>query len=388
MSEKHNKIGKWLWRVGKTAILVVVIALVIYWMNFSPVAVTSHRVERGPIVAEVMGTGTLEARVAVTVSPKISGRILEVPVDQGDRVTAGDTLVRLDDSELKQQVAIARAQLDTAKSAINRLEADKTRADAIADQARRDNRQTQNLFAAKAATQNEAERAAEALSIAEAGVSRDTAALAEGKSGLVAAEMNLEYHQARLAETMIVAPVDGLIVRRLREAGDIVVPGTAIFTLIRTDELWITAWVDETRMSDLRVGQSARVVFRSEPERSYPGTVARLGREADRETREFIVDVRVLEMPGNWAVGQRAEVYIESARKESALLLPNEFLEMRAGRQGTLVEVDGRAQWRALTLGLRGSEVVEVLDGLTADDVVIKPVTAASLRDGRRVGIQ
>lgn len=80
------------------------------------------------------------------------------------------------------------------------------------------------------------------------------------------------------------APFDGLIVARQREAGDVVVPGSSILTLISTDLLWIRAWVDETEMSRLAESQSARVVFRSEPERAYPGRVLRLGREADRES--------------------------------------------------------------------------------------------------------
>lgn len=388
MNEKRNRAGRWVWRLWKPALLILAVGVVFYWVKLSPVVVTSHRIERGPIVYEVMGTGTLEARVAGTMSPKISGRVLEVLVDQGDRVTAGDVLVRLDDSELKQQVAIAHAQLDTAKSAIDRLNADKTRSDAVADQAGRDNRQTQKLFTGNAATRDEADRAAETLAIAEAGVSRSAAALAEGQSELIAAEKNLEYHQARLADTRITAPFDGLIVRRHREVGDIVVPGSTVLSLISTDELWISAWVDETQMSGLRVDQPARVLFRSDIEHPYPGKVARLGRETDRETREFIVDVRVLDLPENWAVGQRAEVYIESARKDSVTLLPAGLVLMQDGRQGVFVDVRGKAQWRPVTLGLRNAESVEVAEGLEVGDVVVEPVKATPLRDGRRISVQ
>jgi HlyD family secretion protein len=386
MDEKRNKAGRWAGRVVKPAVFVVVVVAVVYWVKFSPVAVTGHRVGRGPIVSEVMGTGTLEARVAVTVSPKISGRVIEVLVDQGDRVTSGEVMVRLEDTDLKQQVAIAQAQLETAGSAIDRLKADKDRAEAVAAQARRDNRQTQALFAGDAATRDEADRAAETLSIAEAELARSVAALAEGRSALAAAENTLKYQLARLDDATIVAPFDGLIVRRHREAGDIVVPGSAILSLISTDELWIDAWVDETQMSALRVGQPARVVFRSEPKHPYPGEVARLGREADRETREFIVNVRTLDLPENWAVGQRAEVYIRSAGKDSATLVPPELLELRGDQQGVFIDVDGRARWRPVTPGLRNARFVEAVDGVEVGDIVVRPVKAAAvLRDGQRV---
>jgi len=75
-------------------------------------------------------------------------------------------------------------------------------------------------------------------------------------------------------------------------------------------------------------------VFRSEPDKSYAGEVARLGRESDRETREFLVDVRVRELRQNWAVGQRAEVYIETGRQADVVLLPARLVVWRDGTAG------------------------------------------------------
>ena len=82
-------------------------------------------------------------------------------------------------------------------------------------------------------------------------------------------------------------------------------------------------------------------LFRSEPDHAYRGEVARLGRQADRETREFTVDVRVLELPKNWAVGQRAEVYIETARKTDVTVLPAEYILWRDEKPGVLVRQRG-----------------------------------------------
>ena len=257
-------------------------------------------------------------------------------VDQGSRVSAGDLLVRLDDEELTQQVAIAQANVDAASAAIVRLTTDKNRAAAVYDQAKKSYDRVESLMKQKAVSRDEADKAVEALAVAESGVSRAEAAIAEGQKELVAAEKTLEYHRARLLDTKINAPFDGLIVKRSREPGDVVVPGSSILTLISTDELWISAWIDETEMARLKTDQSARVVFRSEPDKTYPGTVVRLGREADRETREFIVDVRVLELPTNWAVGQRAEAYIQTAKKDDVLLLPASLIVKQRSHRGRL----------------------------------------------------
>ena len=87
-------------------------------------------------------------------------------------------------------------------------------------------------------------------------------------------------------------PFDGLITRRDRDLGDIVVPGACIFQLISTEDIWVSAWVDESFRAVLQPGQKARIVFRSEPGKDYAGSVIRISREVDRETREFLVDVR------------------------------------------------------------------------------------------------
>lgn len=200
------------------------------------------------------------------------------------------------------------------------------------------------------------------------------AAIVEARQQLVVAQKTLSYHRARLADDEGTAPFDGLIVNRHCDPGDVAVPGSAVLTLIATDELWISAWVDETEMDRLRVGQPARVVFRSQPDESWPGEVVRLGREADRETREFIVDVRVRDLPPNWAVGQRAEVYIETDRRDGVVMLPAERLLLRDGQPGVFVRNGERAEWRAVTIGLRSAEAVEITAGLQTDDEVIVPV--------------
>jgi HlyD family secretion protein len=359
---------------------------VIFWLKFSSIPVSSHLVERGTIVAEVMGTGTLEARVGAAVSPKIAGRIGEVLADQGDRVSAGDLLVQLDDEELQQQVAIAQANVEAAHAGVLRLSADKDRSAAAFTQAEKSNDRVQTLFRQKATSQDDLDKATEALAVAVTSVDRAEAAITEGQKQLVAAEKTLEYHRARLADCRIVAPFDGIIVKRNREPGDVVVPGSLILRLISTNQVWINAWVDETEIDRLAPNQPARIVFRSEPTRHYDGKVFRMGKETDRETREFVVDVDVLTLPENWAVGQRADAFIEVARKDDAVLVPAEWIANRSGQAGVFVLIANTANWKPLTIGLRNRDMVEALDGVQPGDLLIQPLDAKTvLTDGRKV---
>jgi len=392
-----HKVQSGLWFTAKLIVGLAIVATIVYWAKFAPVEVTTVSVQQSKVVAEVMGTGTLEARITTSISPKISGRIVKVEVDQGDRVAAGDLLVRLDDEELAQQTEIARANLAARRAAIQRLNSDRQRTVAIQTQASKEFERLSRLAPTKAVSVSALDKAREALAIAQAGLAHSEAAMAEAQEELVAAAKTLEYQQTLLANTRVIAPFDGLIVARIREPGDVVVPGSSILTLISTEELWINAWVDETEMSRLADGQPARVLYRSESERCFRGRVARLGRQADRETREFVVDVSVLELPDNWAVGQRADVFIEVARRDSTLIIPpkaivwrNENIETSATRvAGVFVDDGGHASWRPVKIGLRSRKSVEILDGLSrSDSVIVLTGKQKSLADGARITIQ
>jgi multidrug efflux pump subunit AcrA (membrane-fusion protein) len=119
--------------IALVLLLVLGAALLLYRYAFAAVSVRSHEVARGELIEEVMGTGTLEARTKVTVSTKISGRISEVLVDQGDKVTTGQVLVRLDDSDLEHQVEVEEANVAARKATVDRLIADKAYARAVLD---------------------------------------------------------------------------------------------------------------------------------------------------------------------------------------------------------------------------------------------------------------
>jgi HlyD family secretion protein len=368
-------------------VVAAVVAFAVYRLKFSPVPVTAYSICMGEVRGEVMGTGTLEARVKTTISPRIQERLAEVLVDQGDNVRSGQLIARLDDAETKQQVAIAEATLAAARATVERVKSDEARAQAVLKQTQLDYRRSTELLANKIAAQADFDRATESLHVAEADLKRSQTAIVEAESQVLTAEKNLLYQKEHLGFTEMRSPYDGLVTRRDRDAGGVVVPGASVLQVVATNEIWVSAWVDETAMAGLRVGQPAGVVFRSEPAKRYAGEVARLGREADRETREFVVDVRVKELPENWTIGQRAEVFIETARKSGVVAMPSAFVRWRENKAGVFINDRGRARWRGVTLGLRGMQMVEVAQGLSVGEEIIRPVEGQKegLNDGQRV---
>jgi HlyD family secretion protein len=376
-------LSKW----GKWILIAILVMAGFYWLRIRPIPVKGYQVAQGEIVAEVMGTGTLEAKVQTIVSTKIPGRILEMRVDQGDQVRSGQILLRLDDSEFRQQVEIARSALDAAKATVERMQADAVRSQAILEQSRIEYRRRESLFASKSIAANEIDKRKEELKVAEADLEKTKAAVVESRKNLVVAQNTVDYQLARLGDTLIAAPFDGLIIRRDRDPGDVVVPGTSIFLLISTQSLWVRTWVDETEMQRVTEGQSARVVFRAEPETSYIGKVVRLGRETDRETREFLVDVEIERLPRNWSVGQRADVFIETAHKVGVTIVPSQLILRNQGEIGVIANREGRAVWQPVKTGLRGHAQVEIVAGLSPGDIVVYNQGPDLVPEGRRLEI-
>ena len=347
------------WKLAIAAVLIVAVLAFALLKVLGPVPVVAVHPQRGPLVAEVFGTGTLEAKVVVSFSAKMIDKVVEVLVDQGDTVSDGQVLARLEATDYEHSVQVAEAGVGQAQA-----ELAKARLDIV--------RKRQLLQTA---------------SIPQAEFDTYEAAYRVGEAKLKNAEAQLGFARARLADTVIYSPVAGLVMTRNLEVGDTVVPGTPIFRIADTRLLWITAMVDERVAGNLRVGQPARVTFRANPGQSFPGRLARLAEEADRVTEEREADVTVEQLPPDRFIGAKADVYIETARKADALQVPKSALVPRGDQPGVLVISGGHARWQPVQLGLAGRDAVELVSGVDAGQLVITNPFAGKqpIADGQRV---
>jgi HlyD family secretion protein len=168
--------------------VVLVVAFGFYWFKIRATSVVAHVIATEEVFGEVMGTGTLEARVKTTISPRILERLAEVLVDQGDQVQSGQLLARLDDAETKQQFAIAEAGLAAAGATVERVRADEARALAVLQQAQLNHRRIVDLIATKSVAQSDFDKALESLRVAEADLKRSQAVIVEAQSQVLTAE--------------------------------------------------------------------------------------------------------------------------------------------------------------------------------------------------------
>jgi HlyD family secretion protein len=377
---------KRLLKVGWKIALVLLIALfIVYRLRFSPIPVETFVVKTGTISAEAMGTGTLEARIRASISPKISGRIAQVLVDQGDKVIKGQPLVLLEDDDLRQQVEMAKAELAVAHASVEKTISGIKSAEATENQSKVSYARISQLAPSGAVSIDTLEKSQQQLQVAQAELNRAQSAKIEAEKLVIKTEASLQFAQAQLSYAEVCAPFDGLIVKRNRDPGDVVVPGSMILDMISLEQLWISAWVDETKLGSLKEGQPAKIVFRSAPGAELPGKIARISPQADSETREVLVDVAIDNLPETWAVGQRAEVYIETKRKENTLVIPQRVI-VRRQQPGVYVIENGKTSWRRIGTGIEGKETIEVTEGLKTGQVVLIP-GAKLPKDGRAVKV-
>jgi RND family efflux transporter MFP subunit len=378
---------KYFLHILRVLILAAIVGVIFYYVKLTPIPVTAASVTRGSVQAEVLGAGIVIAHTRATISPKIQGRIVALTVDQNDTVAKDQLLARLDDSDLREQQAIAKANVEAAHAALERAGADQKRAEAVRVRAKLEYDRQEQLRAKQVVPEATLDESRESFQVAQAEETRAAAATAEAQKQILAAERTLDYQNAKLADTNIYSPFAGLITRRDRDVGDIVVPGASIFQLISTKDIWVSAWVDESLMAAVKPGQTARIVFRSEPGKDYAGRVIRVSPDVDPETREFLVDVAPEQLPPRWAVGQRAEVFIATGRKDNVLRVPARMIRWREGKAGVTVDKGGKATWRNVELGIVGRQYVEVVKGLAENETVVVAgeAQAKKFQPGRRV---
>ena len=379
------------WRGMLVGLLVVAGAVVLGWvLVFKPVPVFTHEVADGDVTEHIPGTGAIECPRVVQPGFEVTGRIISVLVDQGDRVKAGDEIGRIDaevyraeESAVVEAAELARVSLDRLRADIKRAEAQHTGAVAHA-------KRQEDAFKSNTISRDLLDQAVERASVAEAELDRANAALAEGESRLEAELRALEVSRAKLQRTVLRSPIDGIVLARLSEPGDVAVPGGAVLRIGDTTAVWASVWVDETFLPQLKPGQAATVEVRATPGSSLEGRVLRVGREVDRETRELLVDFELTNPPNQLAVGQRADARIHGASATGVTRVPAEFLVFRSQGAFAWVSDGGSAALREVEPGIRGRDWVEIRSGLNVGDTVLRPTPGArgELSDGARVSAQ
>jgi RND family efflux transporter MFP subunit len=347
----------------------------------APVAVSVQTVaqEEWPLTYEA--TGTVRAKNVAVISSRVMAYARHVNFQAGDSVRAGQLLVELDSQDTDTQVRQAEAAHREAGEALQEVDGAIASAKANLELAQATFRRMEDLFQKKSISNQEYDEASARLKVAQASYEMATAKrqqvaskVSQTAEGMKAAAITKEYAR-------VTAPFDGVVTEKRVELGDLVTPGTPLATVERAGVYRLEASVEESRMSEIRVGQSVSV----ELDRALEARVSEIAPSVDAASRSYIVKIDLPSLPQlRSGLFGRA---IFTLGKRSVLAVPAAAVSEQGQLRSVLVAEGGYARVRLITLGATRQLWREVLSGLSAGEKIVFPVPAG-LVDGARVEVR
>lgn len=318
-------------------------------------------------------TGYTYARSRAAVGAKIIGRVVELPVDEGDSIATGDIIAVLDSEDLQASVNLAEASLNEARARLADAERVFVRqADLVEDQL------TSRALYDAAVTQRE-------VALAQVGT----------------AEARLNAAQAQLDYTVVRAPIDGVVIERNIEVGEMVAPGGftsqqstgSIVRIADPTSLEVEADINESYIARLQLGQRASIRVDAVPDFNYSGSLRQIVPTADRQRAVVQVKVSIDNRDARLVPDMSCTVtFLEEGVDEAELvqppklLVPEEAVQFSGGATFLFQVDEGLLRRVRVTLGEASDGRVEVLEGVSGGETIVSRAVD-SLEDGQRVRV-
>lgn len=329
-------------------------------------------VELAPVVhaevnRELAVVGNLVGDQTVSVAPKTGGRLENISVKLGDRVSRGQRLAQIEDDEIREQVKQAEAAFEVAKATIRQREAD-------LDLAKTNVERSRNLFQRQLLPQ-------QTLDDSEAKYQSAQAALDLARAQNNQSQARLDELRFTLQNTIITSPVNGFVARRAADPGAFVSANAPIVDVVDITTVRLIANIVEKDLKQIGVGDSARVQVDAFPGEDFMGRIARVSPVLDPATRTAPIEVEIVNPQFRLKPGMYARVGIITESHANALVIPTNALVDANGTRGVYLSVNNVAAFHAVKVGIEGNERTEILDGIAEGDRVVT-TGAAGLRNG------
>lgn len=382
----------------------IIAAVLVAWFaapRFLGTVTPAYPVVRQDVVQTVVASGQVQSPNRIEISSQISGIVVEIPVAEGQHVSRGEVLIRLDDTEARAAVELASGQLAQAEARLAQLrtvqlpQAQQTleqttatlrnaeAAFARAEKLRRDGVATQVVLDEARRNRDVAlaqVRAAEVMVHTYSPGGRDEVLAA---TQVAQAQATLQAARTRLGYTVIRAPGEGTLISRSVERGWVVQPSRTLMTLSPAGAIQIVVQIDERNLGLIALGQRALASADAYPNQTFVARVAYINPAVDPQRGSVQVKLDVPEPPAYLRQDMTVSVDIEVARHPQALVIPGDAVRNSGSTPWVMKVVDGRAVRQPVKVGIRGTTGVEITEGLTAGDVVVPATAPATV--GQRV---
>jgi HlyD family secretion protein len=335
-------------------------------------------VERGTFQIIVTANGVVKSIDRIEIKSKASGEIVELPVEEGDFINQGDLIARLDQKDERAEVAQAQADFDIAKAELKQAQSTFERRNKLFQD---------NL-------------------ISEEEQGQITLDLAVAKGTVIQTSTTLERAQERLSEAVVRAPIDGIILQKYVEEGQIIASGvstvsggTPIVDIADMSSVYIETGIDEIDIGKVQIGHSAKVVADAYPELEFNGKIVRIAPEARIEQNVTLFDlvVEVKNNDGKLRSGMNTRVEIEIVKKENVLLAPaitmqipdvkdlEDYQKKEVNIREVLIKQGDKFIPQMVEIGLYNFKQVIILAGVEEGSILGVPMTSRLKDESERL---
>jgi HlyD family secretion protein len=313
-------------------------------------------------------SGYVTARRQATVSSKVTGKVVEAFVEEGMKVEAGQTLARIDSSNVERNLRLAETQLESTRAALGETQAN-------LEQAERELRRISGLATEHAASRVELDRAETEVKALQARLDRQTADISVG-------EHEVALWEQQVDDTIIRAPFSGIVTTKNAQPGEMISPmsvggftRTGICTIVDMSSLEIEVDVSESYINRVESGQPVEATLDSYPDWQIPAKVIAIIPTADRQKATVKVRVGFEKLDPRILPDMSVKVAFQSAGETTAaqrsVTIPKAAIRQREGRDIVWLVRDGRVERRAVTLGAARGDEVAVAAGVSGGDRVV-----------------
>jgi len=338
----------------------------------APMPVDMAPATRREVVDYITVVGNLIGQATVDVVPRVGGRIEFIPVKLGDRVTKGQTVAKIEDDQIREQINQRMASLKVNEANVAQRESDA--------------KLTETIYARMKAQYDRDLLSKQLLEDAEAKYNTAVSNVGVAKAQLVQMLSSVEELKITLANTTVTSPVDGFVSKRVLDQGAFAGANTVILSVVDIGTVRMVANLVEKDMKRVQPGVQALVEVDAYPGEQFSGQVSRVAPVFDPATRTAPMEIEVPNPGYRLKPGLYARVRLTVDRRPNALTVPRGAIADIEGKRGVFMLENQVARFHEVKTGLQDNERVEILEGLNEGQRVVTVGTLA-LRDGDRITV-
>lgn len=429
--------------LGIIAVGAAVVAANLWLGVESALAVTAEAVKARDLEAIVSASGKIQPKRLVNISADMSGRVVDLAVNEGDRVKKGQFLLQIDPRSLRTRVDSGSASLDAAEASLEQLRQTIQTARVQLDQAQRTLTRQQDLWQQQLTTREALDRTESDVRVADSALKEREKQVNAQEARIAQERAGLENARYDLSKVRLEAPIDGIVTRRNIQEGETAVvgtmnnAGTTLLTLADMAVIQAEVEVDETNIPNVAVGQRATIAIDALPDKTFTGRVTEIGNSpiqatgaaaGSRQATNFKVVVVIEGDIPEVRPGFTCTADITTATRQSVMAVPipavavRELVydangqivkaptdrrrrggvapvasaaelkpgETRKETEGVFVVRNGKVEFVPIKMGIAGDRYFEVTAGLQpGDEVVTGPYNSVrNLREGAAVKVE